>query len=166
MKINFEEALLISGYAEESSCEFDKGRNIDNNDKSYMFENSETRVPDKTSTEQNLDDMHNAIEVPIYDTCVQCDKIFPTRFKLMRHMKTHIKEKSYVCSKCPAGFREKRYLINHGTSHIKEKPFKCSQCEKYFKVMKHLKIHVKTHSGEKPFKCIECERCFTAKKNH
>ena len=43
MQINSKEPLFISGCAEESSYELDKGRNEENMDKWYSFDNSETK---------------------------------------------------------------------------------------------------------------------------
>lgn len=48
---------------------------------------------------------------------------------------------------------DKYALRNHIRSHTKEKPFMCQICKRGFSLSTNLKRHVITHTGERPYVC-------------
>ena len=46
-------------------------------------------------------------------TCNFCDKIFPTRAQLTRHMKVHSNDRPYVCELCNKRYKHKQDLKFH-----------------------------------------------------
>ena len=53
-----------------------------------------------------------------------CKKVFSSKFHLNSHLRTHTKEKLFVCPTCNRGFALKNNLQNHQATHSKEKPRK------------------------------------------
>ncbi|KAJ8927824.1 hypothetical protein NQ314_019706 [Rhamnusium bicolor] len=45
-------------------------------------------------------------------------------------------------------------------THTKEKPYMCNVCGKTMSMQCHLVQHMRSHTGEKPFKCPECDKAF------
>ena len=50
------------------------------------------------------------------------------------------------CSMCPRSFKKPSDLIRHIRTHTKEKPFKCDECGKAFTVVSTLNTHKKIHT--------------------
>ena len=50
------------------------------------------------------------------------------------------------CSICPRSFKKPSDLIRHIRTHTKEKPFKCDECGKAFSVVSTLNTHKKIHA--------------------
>ncbi|XP_054626720.1 oocyte zinc finger protein XlCOF7.1-like [Dunckerocampus dactyliophorus] len=93
--------------------------------------------------------------------CSQCDKTFPTKSHLNRHVKIHTDEKLFICSVCGKRFSQRGYLKRHTRTHT-EKRFSCSLCDKRFASMYRLKVHIRAHTGEKPFICSVCHKTFSS----
>ncbi|XP_061749635.1 zinc finger protein 391-like [Nerophis ophidion] len=81
------------------------------------------------------------------------------------HVKTHTREKSFVCSVCAKCFFKSSHLKQHMRTHTGERPHSCSVCAKRFFKSSHLKQHIKTHTGERPFSCSLCSKTFAKKNN-
>ncbi|XP_073495135.1 zinc finger protein 770 [Phyllobates terribilis] len=126
--------------------------------------------------------------------CEFCDKVFPSRSKLERHLMIHTGQKPFACSLCDRTFRQKTHLKIHELTHSEEKPFQCHQCPKAFKMaeklLKHQGVHkifstvsrrerspsaepveVKQEAEEAfsvfviPFQCSSCGQCFEKQEN-
>ncbi|XP_077420912.1 uncharacterized protein LOC144051035 [Vanacampus margaritifer] len=111
--------------------------------------------------------------------CSQCDKSFPSKSLLKRHMGIHTREKQlnysdcgkrqkaegkpFACSFCTLTFRRRCNLITHTRTHTGEKPFACLVCAKRFARKGPLNVHMRTHTGEKPFACSLCGKRFARK---
>ncbi|XP_050686862.1 longitudinals lacking protein, isoforms H/M/V-like isoform X2 [Eriocheir sinensis] len=65
--------------------------------------------------------------------CFECEKVFPSKWKLKRHGRIHTGEKPFACSLCPYRASQKPVLQTHMRRHTGEKfycpccPFYCSQ---------------------------------------
>lgn len=75
-------------------------------------------------------------------------------------MRTHTKERPYLCSFCGKGFTLDTNLRRHLMIHTGERPHKCHMCEKAFIQMTQLQDHLRVHSGETPFVCSVCGKSF------
>uniref|UniRef100_A0A8C5WKM3 Zinc finger protein 770 n=1 Tax=Leptobrachium leishanense TaxID=445787 RepID=A0A8C5WKM3_9ANUR len=121
--------------------------------------------------------------------CERCDKVFPSRSKLERHLLIHMGLRPFVCAQCGRSFRQKTHLKVHQLTHSQKKTlFQCSHCLKAFKtqgkLLKHEEVHtqqnhlqnilsrgkgsrrVKREASKvvsvnvNPFQCPICEQCF------
>ncbi|OMJ65555.1 hypothetical protein SteCoe_38001 [Stentor coeruleus] len=75
--------------------------------------------------------------------------------------------KIFTCEICDKTFPDKSKLSRHLLVHTKEKPFKCSFCSKYFSLDYNLRTHIRVHSGDKPFICQVpgCNKRFSQSSN-
>ncbi|XP_063361600.1 gastrula zinc finger protein XlCGF52.1-like [Cydia amplana] len=78
--------------------------------------------------------------------CQFCNKRWPNKNELRRHLRTHTGERPYSCDICKKSFKRKYYLVYHIRAHNNERPFACEICNKRFvnkhDCKKHLKIHM------------------------
>jgi len=97
--------------------------------------------------------------------CSICNKIFPRKENLRKHMKTHDGNRPYACSICEKTFHQKSRLKAHEMGHKGEKPFACSACDKTFTTKYYLKNHELMHSGVRVYGCQFCEKSFISKQS-
>ena len=121
---------------------------------------------------------HHEKEREITNKCNQCNFATVWANSLKRHLKTHLKEKSYKCNQCNFASVRVDNLRTHLKTHSGEKPHKCNQCDYASTQAGHtgqatfenslwrktiqmqpmrLCICLKIHSGEKTHKCNHCE---------
>ncbi|XP_053688428.1 gastrula zinc finger protein xFG20-1-like [Sabethes cyaneus] len=77
------------------------------------------------------------------------------------HMRTHSKDKPFVCETCNKGFYTRNKLRCHINSvHLNIREFHCELCEKSFVLRKTLKAHMLSHMAEKSHVCSYCPKSF------
>lgn len=99
--------------------------------------------------------------------CEICNRSFPLRRLLNRHLKTHSFYKRHPCKYCDKGFNDTFDLKRHVRTHTGIKPFKCDKCDKSFTQRCSLeahqsRIHGITHEfgfRERRSKVFVCEDC-------
>ncbi|XP_030070194.1 zinc finger protein 770 [Microcaecilia unicolor] len=91
------------------------------------------------------DHTHSVSKRPKALKCETCNKPFPSRSKLERHLLIHTGQRPFACSLCVKSFRQKTHLAIHQLTHIKDKPFQCSLCHKSFKLQNKLLKHREVH---------------------
>lgn len=55
-----------------------------------------------------------------------CEKIFTTKYSLIRHNQTHKKRKDFKCKECDKTFSIKQNLVEHEFVHTGELPYLCN----------------------------------------
>lgn len=96
-------------------------------------------------------------------SCPECDKCYPQKGSLVKHIKVHSKEKpetKFICEHCGKGFNTKSTIIVHLRIHTGEKPHTCSICKMKFVQLSSLIRHKRGHTGEKPYSCKICFKSF------
>lgn len=95
--------------------------------------------------------------------CRICNKTFPYKITMSRHLKLHAGEKLFKCENCQKRFETRYALVQHVKLHKSDVPFRCDLCDKPFLKGAEFTRHVRTHTGEKPFPCSICDKAFTTK---
>nr|XP_027212287.1 zinc finger protein 226-like [Penaeus vannamei] len=109
--------------------------------------------------------------------CEICNKAFPEKGSLVKHMRVHTKEKPYICDICNKGFSQKCYLevhtrkynpVVHLRVHAKEKPCSYKICNKHFSDKSVLMDQSAEHAEDKPFMYAKSEsrRHYLGKKEY
>ncbi len=92
--------------------------------------------------------------------CGVCGQVFTRIDNMRRHEKAHGEDNRYKCDVCDRSYQIQSKLIEHKRIHTGEKPYKCHFCEKVFRTSVAVNKHMKVHSSEKPFSCTLCGRGF------
>lgn len=97
--------------------------------------------------------------------CSVCDFKASVPSAVIKHMRSHTKEKPYTCKFCHERFTYTNKLREHiKIIHDNVKPVKCEICHREYLRPNALKNHMKTnHLSEKPFKCTICSKRFVYK---
>ncbi|KAJ8042252.1 hypothetical protein HOLleu_13263 [Holothuria leucospilota] len=93
-------------------------------------------------------------------TCQFCTKYFKKPSDLVRHVRTHTKEKPFKCDVCVKSFTVKSTLKTHLKTHSGVKDYQCHVCQKFFSTSNSLRIHLRQHTGNKPYECGLCPKRF------
>lgn len=92
-------------------------------------------------------------------SCIICKASFDNFFGLLQHNMGHSDVKN-VCDVCEKHFDSQYDLKVHIRTHTKEKPYMCERCGKTFAVSYRLKEHQKLHEDvvqvKKRFTCPDC----------
>ncbi|KAM5129421.1 zinc finger protein 770 [Mantella aurantiaca] len=85
--------------------------------------------------------------IPEAQRCCLCDKAFPSRSKLERHVMIHTGQRPFACVLCGKAFRQKAHLKIHEATHSQERPFQCPHCFQAFRKAEQLLKHEKGHAA-------------------
>ena len=126
----------------------------------------------------------NPIKVEGGYLCPFCEKFSRVSGDMIRHIRTHTKEKPFKCDQCTYACSQSCNLKRHKEKHhywkiipffflnkIEHFPlyflqavspvkveggFCCPFCEKFMKGSRDMKRHIRTHTRENPYKCDLC----------
>ncbi|XP_060533085.1 zinc finger protein 664-like [Cylas formicarius] len=101
--------------------------------------------------------------------CTLCEKKFPIKGNLVKHIKRHTGIKNFPCHICDKKFINKAELNLHLHTHTNERLFKCHLCNKEYKNREGLRRHMKVVHDlgnwkasvpEKKYLCPMCPKIF------
>lgn len=94
-------------------------------------------------------------------SCELCLRSFAFEASLVPHMRIHEDARKFKCGVCGNAFNQQVFLDNHVAAiHGEARPFQCDECEKSFKTNAGLFLHIGTHSEQRPHQCDECDLSF------
>lgn len=97
--------------------------------------------------------------------CNVCGKGFDSGSRFKAHMLKHKGLKNFKCEYCNKGFYARWNLNQHLVIHETGGQFMCHICGKEFKRPYNLKLHMATHTGEKKYQCDTCGQIFSRSDN-
>lgn len=93
--------------------------------------------------------------------CKLCGKLMKQRQGFAQHLRTHTKERPYMCPQCGKQFSTHRSWQRHIRDiHEQRRPFQCDVCGQRFKAKDLCMSHRRTHTGERPYMCDICGKSF------
>uniref|UniRef100_A0A1Q3EXH2 Putative c2h2-type zn-finger protein n=1 Tax=Culex tarsalis TaxID=7177 RepID=A0A1Q3EXH2_CULTA len=114
----------------------------------------------KTKLKSHIEYIHSS---GAQATCKICNKKYSSKYKLMRHMKSHTDPRdpglSFRCERCDETFESLSKLSYHKAKH-QTKVFQCDKCSKMFYRLKMLIQHQKVHDDQQ-LVCQTCLKSFT-----
>uniref|UniRef100_A0A1A8UZT0 C2H2-type domain-containing protein n=1 Tax=Nothobranchius furzeri TaxID=105023 RepID=A0A1A8UZT0_NOTFU len=146
----------------------------DNLDEAWDYEDaslpSDTVKGDVGSTDSDFDpeevsggdedfDLSSMKRKPIY--CPVCvNRTFKTQDRLIRHMRTHTKEKPFTCPVCDLAFSQSYHMTRHMRNQHSAGQYVCPICGETLESFDELHKHRKMHKHQELF-CPECFERFT-----
>ncbi len=98
-------------------------------------------------------------------TCTVCEKSFPVKTSLSRHLQIHNKEDIVKCHKCNGNYK-KGYLRNHlKNAHGERQSKTCPQCDGTFLDQACLTLHIKRVHKTSRVPCPVCAKEYKGKRN-
>ncbi|XP_028970821.1 zinc finger protein 239-like isoform X1 [Esox lucius] len=91
--------------------------------------------------------------------CGVCGIFFQSTESMKDHLQTHIVDR-FTCPLCSKRFACNSRLMEHMTIHTEEKLYHCPDCDKGFNKISYLKKHTRIHTGEKRYHCPDCDKGF------
>lgn len=114
-----------------------------------------------------------SIRSSVVKECEYCGKRLKYPSRIEEHMRTHTKEKPFICPICNTGFAQQTTMRMHLRRHINHRPFACQYpgCESSFVNGGLLNIHIQeVHQRRRRFACLnDCGKVFrsnTARQRH
>jgi len=80
--------------------------------------------------------------------CEFCDKNFPEKGALNKHLRVHTKERPFQCLNCDKSFSHKHVLSRHQSVHTGEKRYACDRCDKKYADPSGLARHQSVHEND------------------
>ncbi|XP_022817550.1 zinc finger protein 569-like isoform X2 [Spodoptera litura] len=101
------------------------------------------------------------LEIHTGNLCTKCETPFPSRAKLLVHMREHMGlDKLHcpikTCTYYTKAFSTESGLNHHLKTHGDDKPYSCEVCDKKFHSDMNLRRHLETHTLDKPRRCMYC----------
>ncbi|KAF9415491.1 hypothetical protein HW555_006913 [Spodoptera exigua] len=101
------------------------------------------------------------LEVHAGNRCIKCDTPFPSRAKLLVHMREHMGLDKLNCPMKTCTYHTKAFsseisLNQHLKIHLENKPYSCEVCHKKFHLEVNLRRHLETHTLDRPRRCMYC----------
>ncbi|GIY75596.1 hypothetical protein CDAR_175421 [Caerostris darwini] len=115
----------------------------------------------KESYRRILPKDHLAFPVAKRYKCNFCDKTYPRRSDLSKHVHTHNDDKPYKCAKCGKSYNYPYQLRDHSYKHTGDSPHSCGECGKCFVDKSNLRVHLRSHAGERPYACNKCSKRYS-----
>lgn len=81
--------------------------------------------------------------------CKMCNKVFPSKCRLVRHEVVHTGKKPYECELCKKSFPYRSGLNRHYRTHSGNPVYECAICKKLYISEVDLKVHLQKHSAFK-----------------
>lgn len=98
--------------------------------------------------------------------CNECDKMFLTKQKMLRHQYIH-RTKLFNCEICAKYFKQKAELNEHRLQeHTEYTKYVCDRCGKSFASRQGRWEHLKTHSTDHFYNCNDCMKKFTSRQGY
>ncbi|CAL4082750.1 unnamed protein product, partial [Meganyctiphanes norvegica] len=91
---------------------------------------------------------------------INCDKNLSQKSHIKNHMRSHTRQKPYICSNCDRNCSYDSSIKSYLRKNTGEKSYKCSHCDKVFISISDFKCHVNKQTEEKSYKCSHCEKNF------
>ncbi|XP_053613401.1 oocyte zinc finger protein XlCOF6-like [Plodia interpunctella] len=108
-----------------------------------------------------LSQLRRHIEKHKGNKCCHCNKTFPSKLKLLIHIREHEGLDKLVCtfedcSLVKKEFADVKTLHAHLKSHVESRSFECEVCGKAFHSELTMRRHVSTHRLDRPRRCMYC----------